>query len=100
MPSFRRYLLPWGLTLAFLALLSILYRAPFNDAPSPPSAPELGPKSAFRKEIVVASQSDDDTSWLEKELQGWGRSIYIVNDKTAKLTVPINKGREAMVYLT
>lgn len=98
MPSFRRYLLPWGLTLAFLALLSILYRAPFTDVP--PTISEPGPESAFRQEIVVASLSDDDTSWLEKELPGWGRSVYVVNDKTAKLTVPINKGREAMVYLT
>ncbi|MCJ1358289.1 MAG: hypothetical protein MMC33_008288 [Icmadophila ericetorum] len=98
MPNLRRYLLPWALILFFLLVLSLLYRSPLPATTSTPPQPAL--QSGFRKEIVVASRYDDDTSWLEKELPDWGRSIYIVNDNSAKLTVPINKGREAMVYLT
>jgi hypothetical protein len=51
-------------------------------------------------EIVVASLSTEDTSWVHQYLPGWFRSIYVVDDPSAKLTVPQNKGREAMVYLT
>jgi hypothetical protein len=51
-------------------------------------------------EIVVASQTSEDTSWVAKYLPGWARSIYVTNDPRARLTVPKNKGREAMVYLT
>lgn len=59
--------------------------------PSPPDAPV---------EIVVASLKREDTSWLHEYLPDWGRSIYVVDDPKARLRVPKNKGREAMVYLT
>ncbi|KAL2148179.1 hypothetical protein VTH82DRAFT_7466 [Thermothelomyces myriococcoides] len=55
-----------------------------------------GPPEA---EIVVASLQTEDTSWVHRHLPDWSRSIYVVDDPTAKLTVPENKGREAMVYL-
>jgi hypothetical protein len=56
--------------------------------------------------IVVASMQGDNTSWLDPEaglLPGWERNIYIVNkdtyEKSDRLRIPKNKGREAMVYL-
>ena len=52
------------------------------------------------KELVVASLVGDDTSWLDEPFSDWKTNIYVVNDPNASLTVPKNKGREAMVYLT
>jgi hypothetical protein len=47
----------------------------------------------------VASLRSEDTSWVHRHLPDWSRSVYIVDDPSAELTVPTNKGREAMVYL-
>jgi cytochrome c biogenesis protein ResB len=52
------------------------------------------------KRLVVASEKADDTTWLQRRLPDWPVSRYIVDDHDANLTVPIKKGREAMVYLT
>ena len=52
------------------------------------------------KRIVVASLEGDDTSWIQRRLPDWPVSRYIVDDDDANHTVAINKGREAMVYLT
>ncbi|PGH06235.1 hypothetical protein AJ80_08204 [Polytolypa hystricis UAMH7299] len=52
------------------------------------------------KVIVAASLKDDDTSWIRKELSDWEAKIYVVDSPEAKYTVPLNKGRESMVYLT
>ncbi|EGE79423.1 hypothetical protein BDDG_02362 [Blastomyces dermatitidis ATCC 18188] len=52
------------------------------------------------REIIVAAMSEDDTSWLYEYLPDWGKKIYIVDNPNAKLTVPKNKGRESMVYLS
>ncbi len=51
-------------------------------------------------EIVVASLKSEDTSWVHTHLPDWFRSVYVVDDASARHTVPRNKGREAMVYLT
>lgn len=53
-----------------------------------------------QKELVVASMKKDDTSWFAEYFPDWSRSIYVVDDKHASLTVARNKGRESMVYLT
>ncbi|KAJ5586661.1 uncharacterized protein N7459_002426 [Penicillium hispanicum] len=53
-----------------------------------------------RKDLVVASMKSDDTSWLAEYFPEWARNIYVVDDKSAPLTVSRNKGRESMVYLT
>lgn len=52
------------------------------------------------KDMVVASMKSDDTSWLSEYFPDWTKSIYVVDDKHAPLTVTRNKGRESMVYLT
>jgi hypothetical protein len=55
-------------------------------------------------ELVVASLKSEDTSWVHRYLPGWSRRVYVVDDPSAtprsSLTVPRNKGREAMVYLS
>lgn len=52
------------------------------------------------KAFVVASMQKDDVAWIHEHLPEWELNRYVVDDPFAKLTVPKNKGREAMVYLT
>ncbi|KAI8950093.1 hypothetical protein F4801DRAFT_550303 [Xylaria longipes] len=51
-------------------------------------------------ELVVASVKAENTSWFNMYLPDWHKNIYVADDPHAPLTVPRNKGREAMVYLT
>ncbi|KAF2812534.1 uncharacterized protein BDZ99DRAFT_461206 [Mytilinidion resinicola] len=62
--------------------------------------PKTNEIKQFEKELVVASLRGDDTSWLDDFFPDWIKSVYVANDNTAPLTVPVNKGREAMAYLT
>jgi hypothetical protein len=55
---------------------------------------------AEEKELVVASIGGDDISWLDDFFSDWKKNIYVVNNASAPLTVPKNKGREAMPFLT
>ena len=60
---------------------------------------------AFRKEtnpveLVVASLSVDNTTWLQNNFPQWPANVYVVDDPRAALSVPANKGRESAVYLT
>ncbi len=50
--------------------------------------------------VVVASQASENATWLDTYFPQWDKFIYHVDDPSAKLTVPKNKGRESMVYLT
>jgi hypothetical protein len=52
------------------------------------------------KAFVVASVVREDPTWLLAHFSDWDVRRYVVDNQTADLTVPINKGREAMVYLT
>ncbi|TVY81383.1 hypothetical protein LSUE1_G005564 [Lachnellula suecica] len=52
------------------------------------------------KTFVVASVGKDDTSWIRQNFADWQVARYIVDDEAADLTVPANKGQEAMAYLT
>lgn len=63
-------------------------------------AGELARPAPSGKAMVVASMKKDDTSWLRQNFPDWSKSIYVVDDKHAPLTVPYNKGRESMVYLS
>ncbi|KAL1964352.1 hypothetical protein VTN77DRAFT_7037 [Rasamsonia byssochlamydoides] len=58
------------------------------------------PPLEIQKDLVVASMTTDNTSWLYEFFPDWHKSIYVVDDKNAQLTVEKNKGRESMVYLT
>ncbi|KAH7385903.1 hypothetical protein BKA66DRAFT_415620 [Pyrenochaeta sp. MPI-SDFR-AT-0127] len=50
--------------------------------------------------VVVASQASENATWLHQYFPDWEKNIYRVDDPNAPLTVPKNKGRESMVYLT
>lgn len=52
-----------------------------------------------RTALIVASQTTDNTSWLEDSFPTWEKAIYLT-DAPSNLSVPANKGREGMVYLT
>ncbi|KAI0836197.1 hypothetical protein F5Y06DRAFT_274441 [Hypoxylon sp. FL0890] len=51
-------------------------------------------------EIVLASTTKEDPSWVYRYFPHWNPQVYITDDPLAPLTVPKNKGHEAMVYLT
>ncbi|EJP66748.1 uncharacterized protein BBA_04041 [Beauveria bassiana ARSEF 2860] len=51
-------------------------------------------------EIIVAATKEENVTWLHDYLLDWPKNIYVVDDQQAALTVPENKGREAMVVLT
>jgi hypothetical protein len=54
------------------------------------------------KELVFAAMEASNMSWVEEHLSDWKTNIYRVDakHKDVGLTVPVNKGNEAMVYLT
>jgi hypothetical protein len=54
---------------------------------------------AERLALVVASQTTDNTTWLEEVFPTWEKVVYLT-DAPSDLSVPANKGRESMVYLT
>ncbi|KAF2628528.1 hypothetical protein BU25DRAFT_37671 [Macroventuria anomochaeta] len=57
-------------------------------------------KKERRTAVVVASQASENATWIGEAFPEWEQNIYRVDDPGAKLTVPKNKGRESMVYLT
>lgn len=60
----------------------------------------VGGKKERKTAVVVASQASENATWIEEAFPEWEQNIYRVDDPSAKLTVPKNKGRESMVYLT
>jgi hypothetical protein len=65
------------------------------------------PGSNYTRTLVLASTKEEDTSWIETELADMlaphgqlSTAIYVVNDPTAPLHPPKNKGHEVMVYLS
>ncbi|KAF9886467.1 hypothetical protein FE257_011373 [Aspergillus nanangensis] len=72
---------------------------PNRDSRSGQATPSPVARSST-KEMVVASVTSDDVSWMYDYFPDWNKNIYVVNDKNAPLTVSKNKGRESMVYLT
>jgi hypothetical protein len=57
-------------------------------------------KRPTSKRFVVASVQKDDISWIHEHLPEWEVTRYIVDNPSANLSVPENKGQEAMAYLT
>lgn len=100
-PSLSRSLLRYSI----IALLLLISFFTFNRNGNPPDQKPINTiptksNHTVEKLIVVASQKEEDTSWLKKRLPQWSTAIYVVDDSTAKYQVPLNKGKEAMVYLT
>lgn len=79
-----------------LALL-LLSRRVMNGEPSSAAA---SPKP-LETELVFAAMQSTDMSWVDEHLSDRRVSIYRADGPPeANLTVPVNKGDEAMVYLT
>ena len=62
------------------------------------SAKPLG--SNYTRTFVAGRLKSDNTSWLSEDFPDLNTAIYVVDDPSAPLHVPVNKGHEAMVYLT
>ena len=73
---------------------------PSNDLRSKEKNEIAHPVVPQRKTMVVASMRSENTSWLAEHFPDWVQTIYVVDDRSAPLTVIRNKGRESMVYLT
>ncbi|KAI9806692.1 MAG: hypothetical protein M1825_006149 [Sarcosagium campestre] len=57
------------------------------------------PGSNYTRTLVAGHRKDDDISWMSR-LPDIKLALYNVDDLSAPLHPPKNKGREAMVYLT
>lgn len=71
-----------------------------TDLANERQAPTVHTLTKRRTAVVVASQRTENATWLSTYFPDWEKNIYAVDDSTAELTVPENKGRESMVYLT
>ncbi|KIW26790.1 uncharacterized protein PV07_06596 [Cladophialophora immunda] len=59
-----------------------------------------GPK-AEDKAVILAKVRGEDVDWVFDNLQDWKQAIYYMDDpREGVLHPPLNKGREAMAYLT
>lgn len=61
---------------------------------------ESSTQQAQTVELVVSSLKKENASWYPVYFPHWKSNVYVVDDPAAPLTVPQNKGHEAMVYLT
>ena len=98
--------------LILIAVAAILLLCYFGDVLKKVRVAPLSDRSPFRAskdpshfdepelELVVAATRNEDINWLDSSLRGWLKTVYVVDDAEASRTVPENKGREAMVYLT
>ncbi|KAH8813183.1 hypothetical protein F5884DRAFT_327519 [Xylogone sp. PMI_703] len=100
--SQRRSLRRLLLVLLALIIIGLVLRVPFGsrDAPQLILDEPYPSSDGYTKAFVVASVRKDDTSWIKEHVPGWKVFRYIVDNASTQLTVPKNKGREAMVYLT
>jgi len=90
------------IALVFLLAAAFLYffqRQPTNTMYDHTGRLKQKPGSS-ETEMVVASMKKENTTWLQSAVPEWKKNIYVVDDPRAQLTVPVNKGREAMVFLT
>jgi hypothetical protein len=68
---------------------------PHQEHPDPQQKNDLHSDQVV---LVVASQTTDNTTWLKTHFPSWKKAIYLT-DVPSNLSVPVNKGREGMVYL-
>ena len=88
----------WLITLTVFSLL-VLYWRIVRTQETRGHASSTDEKS-YSQTLVVASTSDEDTTWIAAELPSLQRAVYVVDDPHAPLHVPAAKGHETMVYLT
>jgi hypothetical protein len=84
--------------LAAIFVTLLLHYTSHSPSPTKPKDPH----PHLSKHLVIASTTSSNLTWLPPALQSshWSPQIYVTDSPTAPLTVPINKGNEAMVYLT
>lgn len=56
--------------------------------------------SVYSRVLVVPCMKEDEVVWIKQELPEIAKAVYVVNDSTAFMRPPKNKGHEVMVYLT
>ncbi|KAF2813131.1 uncharacterized protein BDZ99DRAFT_460425 [Mytilinidion resinicola] len=61
---------------------------------------KAAPKVAAEKAIVMGRLARDDVDWVAQDLPDWERYIYTVDNDNSTLHTAVNKGKEAMPYLT
>ena len=82
---------------------SILGPVRFPEASLLEEPTQLWSKSANDAEsaaIVLASTTKDDVTWINSFQNSSKIFVYTADDPDAGLSVPVNRGHEAMVYLT
>jgi hypothetical protein len=78
---------------------SMTYNSKSTTIEFRPGTPKAPPYE-YSRTLVVGKLSDEDISWIARELPGLNTSIYHVDAPPSELRIPKNKGHEAMVYLT
>lgn len=66
------------------------------------SASQNDTNAPLGRELVFAAMRDSNMSWVKETMPQWPANIYRADAAPgeAELTVPANRGNEAMVYLT
>ncbi|KAK2865391.1 hypothetical protein FQN49_003621 [Arthroderma sp. PD_2] len=98
-----------SITVVF-ALYYLFFKSPPRDHAISSTRQQPQPDSRkiakASKELVVASVKSDNISWIREEVPDWRAKVYVADAGDAGeasksgLSIPVNKGREAMVYLT
>jgi hypothetical protein len=93
--------------LAAVLLLTILFTWTRSSSSSPKNKKPTNPHPKISRAVVIASTATSNLTWLDAALQNshWKPYIYVTDSSSPSLpenslTVPKNKGNEAMVYLT
>ncbi|KAH8701004.1 hypothetical protein BGW36DRAFT_139297 [Talaromyces proteolyticus] len=72
---------------------------PFNISEFVSGIPKpLGER--YSRALVIAKTKKENSSWVDDEVTGWDKAVYVIDDPQAPLHTPKNKGHEAMVYFT
>ncbi|KAF2868258.1 hypothetical protein BDV95DRAFT_580602 [Massariosphaeria phaeospora] len=70
------------------------------------SVPKSEPTPLPKRVVVMGKLESEDTSWVNTDLSDWHHAIYVVDGQnfttpdSSILRTPINKGNEALPYLT
>jgi hypothetical protein len=77
-----------------------------DEPPQPTRKPEPSHSapsnvSTHDRVVVIGRLGNEDTSWVGENLPDWQHAVYVVDDPNSPgLHTSMNKGREAMPYLT
>lgn len=86
-----------------LAALFVTLIIRFTLSPSKPHHRKpINTHPHLSRALIIASTTSSNLTWLSPALQSshWTPYVYVTDNPNAELAVPMNKGNEAMVYLT